>query len=56
MGSRRACSPHLPVVRREAFHTAITRRWNFFGEPADNGERLGQPSTRWLDDSYTPGS
>ena len=57
MGPRRACSPHpSPVVRREACHAAITRSWDFYGEPADNGERLGQPSTRWLDDSNALGS
>ena len=42
MGPRRACSPHpSPVVRREASHAAITRSWDFYGEPTDNGERLG---------------
>ena len=31
----------LPRGAPEASHAAITRSWDFYGEPADNGERLG---------------
>ena len=38
MGPRRACSPHpSPVVRREACHAAITRRWDIYGETTGRG-------------------